>query len=76
MMRSKKSDLLIIQFEEFVNNYFEKREELCNYIPLSKNINSNYNPHLSKKNIGKYKKYLSQKEILIIEKKLSKFLIY
>lgn len=71
-----KSDLLIIQFEEFVNNYSEKRKELCNYIPLSKNINSNYNPHLSKKNIGKYKKYLSQKEILIIEKKLSKFLIY
>ena len=68
------SDILFIQFEDFVNNNSKIVHKLCEYVSLSKNISSNYQPNLSKKNIGKYKKFLSKKEIDIIESQLSKYI--
>ena len=68
------SDLLFVKFEDFVNNNIKIVDTLCNHISLSSNINSNYEPKLSKKNIGKYQKLLSQKEIDIIESHLSKYI--
>ncbi len=68
------SDLLFIQFEDFVNNNVKIVDTLCNHLSLSSGVNSSYQPDLSKKNIGKYQKFLSQKEIDIIESHLSKYI--
>ena len=68
------SDLLFIQFEDFVNNNIKMVEALCNHTSISSSINSSYQPNLSKKNIGKYKKFLSEKEIDIIESHLSEYI--
>ena len=67
-------NILILQFENFVNQNDKIIEQICNYLSLSINIHSNYEPNLSKKNIGIYKKYLNQKEIDVIEKSLSEYI--
>ena len=68
------SDLLFIQFEDFVTNNIKMVDTLCNHTSILSNINSSYQPNLSKKNIGKYKKFLSAKEIDIIESHLSQYI--
>ena len=66
-------NILILRFEDFVNNYKENLVTLCNLISLNFNVSSRYEPTLSKKNIGKYHKFLNQKEIDIIEFGLSEY---
>ena len=68
------SDVLFIQFEDFVNNNIKILDKLCEHVYLSPNITSNYQPNLSKKNIGKFKKFLSKKETDFIESQLSKYI--
>ena len=68
------SCLLKIQFEEFVNKNDLMKDFLCDQLSINSNVNSSYKPDLSKKNIGKYKKFLSIKEIDIIEKKLADYI--
>jgi len=48
--------------------------ELCNHMSLSPGVFSNYQADLSKDNIGKYKKSLSQKELNMIEHHLSAYI--
>ena len=72
--KTNSSDILFIQFEDFVNNNSKIVDKLCEYVSISTNISSNYQPNLSKKNIGKYKKFLSQKELDVIESQLSKYI--
>ena len=47
---------------------------LCDHVSLNSSILSSYEPNLSKKNIGKYQKILSEKEIEIIESNLSEYI--
>tara|TARA_B110000027_G_scaffold131176_1_gene155029 strand:+ start:166 stop:1119 length:954 start_codon:yes stop_codon:yes gene_type:complete len=72
--RIKDPDLLHIRFEDFVEENFMLVEKLCKHLSLDSNIKSKYEPNLSKKNIGKYREFLSQKEIKIIERSLSEYI--
>ena len=47
---------------------------LCNHVSLNSKTISSYEPNLSKKNIGKYKKILNQQEIDLIERNLSEYI--
>jgi hypothetical protein len=68
------SNILRLCFEDFVIKNEKMVNLLCDHISLSSNIISSYEPNLSKKNIGKYQKILSRKEIDIIENRLSEFI--
>ena len=67
------NDILQISFENFVLKNSLMVNLLCDHLLINKDVNSNYEPNLSKKNIGIYKKILNQKEINIIESNLSEF---
>ncbi len=67
--------VLEINFEEFVLDYQNKTKEICDFLKIDSNIKSSYDPNKSKKNIGKYKFNLDQKEIEIINHKLSPWMI-
>ena len=67
-------EILILRFEDFVNYYKKNIEIVCNHLYLDLNLQSNYEPNLSRNNIGKYQKYLDQKEIDLIESSLSKYI--
>ena len=66
--------LLRLRFEDFVNKYNEMVNVLCNHASINHKTASSYEPNLSKKNIGKYKKILSQQEIDVIESNLSEYI--
>ncbi len=66
--------ILKISFENFVNKYENSVEKLCKHINLPPNKSSNYQPNLSKKNIGKFSQLLSKSEIDIIETELSDYI--
>ena len=68
------SNILRLCFEDFIIKNEKMVNLLCDHISLSSNIISSYEPNLSKKNIGKYQKILSRKEIDIIENRLSEFI--
>lgn len=68
------SDILFVQFEDFVNNNAKIVNKICKFLALSSTINSNYQPHISKKNIGKYRKFLNRDDIDFIESHLSKYI--
>ena len=63
-----------IQFEDFVINHMEEINSLCNYLSIDKKILSQYESKNSMKNIGKYTKFLNNKERELIEKNLSEYL--
>ena len=66
--------ILHLRFEDFVNEYKETVDALCNHVSLNSKTVSSYEPNLSKKNIGKYKKILSQQEVDVIERSLSEYI--
>ena len=66
--------LLRLRFEDFVNKYNEMVNVLCNHVSINHKTASSYEPNLSKKNIGKYKKILSHQEIDVIESNLSEYI--
>ena len=68
------ANLLHIRFEDFVYKNDKMLDVLCNHISLASSVFSNYQVDLSKKNIGKYKQFLSQKELQIIEHHLSEYI--
>ena len=68
------SNILRLCFEDFVIKNQKMVNLLCDHTSLSSNTLSSYEPDLSKKNIGKYQKILSRKEIDIIEYELSEFI--
>ena len=68
--------ILSLCFEDFVIKNKKMVDVLCDHFFLASNILSSYEPNLSKKNIGKYQKILSQEEINIIEHSLSEYIYY
>ena len=60
-----------IDFEDFVLNHEKSKKLICNFLNIENNIKSNYNPKLSRKNIGKFKKFLNPSEISFINSELS-----
>ena len=67
-------NILFIQFEDFVqkNEFF--LNTLCKHTSLSSSISSNYQPDLSKKNIGKFSQLLDKNELQIIESHLGEYI--
>ena len=63
-----------LQFEDFVNNNEKMINLLCEHVSIEPNKLSNYKPNCSKKNIGKYSKFLNQKEINDIESNLREYI--
>lgn len=63
-----------INFEDFVLSYKNIIKEICEFLDLDDSVRSNYDPNISRKNIGKYKSILDKKEIFIITKYLSKWI--
>ncbi len=68
------SNLLLLKFEDFVNQNEKMVNEICNHVSLDHSVPSSYQASLSKKNIGKYKEILNQKETELIKNKLSEYL--
>lgn len=66
--------VLEIPFENFVLNHKDSIIKICNFLNIDQNIKTIYNPELSAKNIGKYKKHLNDYENLIISTRLSKWI--
>ena len=56
----KDEKVLEINFEEFVLDYQNKTKEICNFLKIDPMVTSNYDPYISKKNIGKYKSILDK----------------
>tara|TARA_B100000902_G_scaffold201291_1_gene191809 strand:+ start:6397 stop:7350 length:954 start_codon:yes stop_codon:yes gene_type:complete len=61
-------NILIIRFEDFVMNNKISIKKLCEHISISPNIESTYQPNLSKKNIRKFSNLILQNEIEKIER--------
>ena len=71
----KESNLLIkIKYENFINNYNNQSNRLCNFLSIKKLSKFDYNINTSKKNLYKAKVNLSKSELNYINKKLKKFL--
>ncbi len=66
--------VLIISFEDFVLKNKKFTEVLCNHLSLSLDNLSNYKPDISKKNIAKFKQYISLEELKIIENNLGEYI--
>ncbi|MBN2435838.1 MAG: hypothetical protein JXK07_11295 [Spirochaetes bacterium] len=68
---------LQISFDEFVNNPVEQKEIIDNYLKLEKadycEKMSGFNPDVSRKNVGKYKKYLKQEVQLYFKENIPEF---
>ena len=67
----KDSNLLHFRFEDFVYDDKKNINTLCNHLSIDPKVTSNYQSDLSKKNIGKYKEFLSKEELKMIEYHLS-----
>ncbi len=68
------SEILKLQFEDFVFQNKKIINVLCKHLSINKNTYSNYNADFSRENIGKYKKFLTNQEIEKIEKSLSEYI--
>jgi len=69
-------NILFLSFEDFVNKNEKMVSVLCEHFSITSNILSSYDPNLSKKNIEKYQKILSKKEIDTIESSLSEYIYF
>ena len=67
-------NILSIQFEDFVLKNETFLEKLCNHMSISSKISSNYQPDLSKKNIGKFREILDKNELQTIENNLVEYI--
>ena len=67
------SNILFIQFEDFVKKNEIFLNKLCNHLSISSSKSSSYQPDLSKKNIGKFHQLLTKNEIQIIESQLGEY---
>lgn len=67
-------DILHLRFEDFVNQNKKMIGVLCAHLIIPSDTTSSYEPNLSKKNIGKYKKILNQDDIIAIKRRLSEYI--
>ncbi len=69
-------NILCLSFEDFVYKNKKMINALCEHVSLKPNISSSYEPNLSIKNIGKYKKIINKNEIDIIESRLTEYIYF
>ena len=71
--------ILKVKFENFIKNFDKENKRICKFLGIKekyifKNVDYKFDIKQSSKNIGKSKKFLSFKEISLIEKKLKPYL--
>ena len=76
----KNKKVLVVKFEDFVNDFNKENKKICNFLNIKKNYKLRKNSEIlfnlekSKKNLYKSKKFLTNYEYKLIEKKLKKYL--
>lgn len=65
-------DIVVVHFEEFIQNYQSTVGRLCDFLEISEYVESSFRPEPSTANIGKYQYLLSREEIRAIENGLMK----
>ena len=75
----KNNRILVIKFEDFIQNIDKYNKRICNFLNIDKNIsfkknNNLFNLEFSRSNIYKSKKFLSKNELKLIKKNLRKYL--
>ena len=76
----KNKDILIVKFENFLQNFEKENKKICKFLSINKNFKLKKNPEIkfnlerSKNNIFKSKKNLSKFEYDLISKRLKKYL--
>ena len=63
-----------IRYEKFFENFKTESKKLCKLLEIKSHINNKFNLEGTLKNLYKYKKYLSNKEINYINTHLSKYI--
>ncbi len=63
-----------IRYEKFFENFKTESKKLCKLLGIKSHINNKFNLEGTLKNLYKYKKYLSNKEINYINTHLSKYI--
>tara|TARA_Y100000591_G_C21852352_1_gene712543 strand:- start:5882 stop:6829 length:948 start_codon:yes stop_codon:yes gene_type:complete len=68
------SNILFMNFEDFVKNNEKFTKILCDHMCISSNVPSKYQAKMSEKNIGIFNQYLIKSEVEAIERSLSSFI--
>ena len=66
--------VLEIFFEDFIFKYEQNKKLICEFLNIDHQIQSSFQPEVSKKNIYKYKTLLNENEIQFIKEKLLDFI--
>ncbi|WP_253489412.1 sulfotransferase [Methanocalculus alkaliphilus] len=69
------TNIIYIQFEDFVLKHEQERERLCSFLGIETDVISTFQPGISAKNIGKYHRELSVAEYKYIEKHLESYIV-
>ncbi|MCG5531124.1 hypothetical protein LRD18_09605 [Halorhodospira halochloris] len=60
-----------VSFESFIFDHEKEKNRICAFLGLDPDTRSQFDPNLSKKNVGKHKKHLSKKDQETIKQGLS-----
>ena len=72
--KKEHNKIIKIKFENFFENFDQESKKLCNSLKIKNIIGNKFNLKNTLKNLYKYKKYLTKKEINYINKNLSKYI--
>ncbi len=72
--KKQHNKIIRIKFEKFFGNIKTESKKLCKLLKIRHNVNNKFDLNSTIKNLYKYKKYLSNKEINYINKHLSKYI--
>ena len=72
--KKQHGEVIKIKFEKFFENFNNESRKLCRLLKIKNNIGHSFNLDNTLKNLYKYKKYLSSKEIDYINKNLSEYI--
>ena len=72
--KKQHGEVIKIKFEKFFENFNNESRKLCRLLKIKNNISHSFNLDNTLKNLYKYKKYLSSKEIDYINKNLSEYI--
>lgn len=72
--KNQHNKIIKIEFEKFFGNFKIESKKLCKLLKIKKDTNHKFNLDNTYKNLYKYKKHLSDKEINYINKHLSEYI--
>ncbi len=72
--KNQHNKIIKIEFEKFFGNFKIESKKLCKLLKIKNDTNHKFNLDNTYKNLYKYKKHLSDKEINYINKHLSEYI--